>query len=51
FAGEVLRAVRRPDGSPSHLDIGSFVFTREPYDAGAPVPGGVDPEGWRGLKQ
>ncbi|MFJ4772720.1 serine hydrolase domain-containing protein [Streptomyces uncialis] len=51
FAGEVLRAVRRPDGSVSHLDIGSFVFTREPYEAGAPVPGGVDPEGWRGLKR
>ncbi|MGX2995938.1 serine hydrolase domain-containing protein [Streptomyces sp. JNUCC 64] len=48
YAGEVLRAVRRPDGSVSHLDLGSFVFTREPYDADAPVPGGVDPEGWRG---
>ncbi|MFE0137492.1 serine hydrolase domain-containing protein [Streptomyces sp. NPDC059037] len=51
FAGEILRAVRRPDGSVSHLDLGSFVFTREPYDTGAPVPGGVDPEGWRGLPQ
>ncbi len=50
YAGETLRAVRRPDGTVSHLDLGSFVFTREPYDAGAPVPGGVDPEGWRGLK-
>ncbi|MFD9904758.1 serine hydrolase domain-containing protein [Streptomyces sp. NPDC059063] len=49
YAGELLRAVRRPDGSVSHLDLGSFVFTREPYDEGAPVPGGVDPEGWRGL--
>ncbi|MFD8567059.1 serine hydrolase domain-containing protein [Streptomyces sp. NPDC059639] len=49
YAGESLRAVRRPDGSVSHLDLGSFVFTREPYDADAPVPGGVDPEGWRGL--
>ncbi|MEU6677131.1 serine hydrolase domain-containing protein [Streptomyces sp. NPDC046925] len=49
FAGEVLRAVHRPDGTVSHLDLGSFFFTREPYDAGAPVPGGVDPEGWRGL--
>ncbi|WP_172382875.1 serine hydrolase [Streptomyces sp. MNP-20] len=49
YAGELLRAVRRPDGSVSHLDLGSFVFTREPYDAKAPVPGGVDPEGWRGL--
>ncbi|MEV6022966.1 serine hydrolase domain-containing protein [Streptomyces sp. NPDC052036] len=49
YAGERLRAVRRPDGSVSHLDLGSFVFTRRPYDEGAPVPGGVDPEGWRGI--
>ncbi|MGY4961593.1 serine hydrolase domain-containing protein [Streptomyces sp. 900105245] len=49
YAGELLRPVRRPDGSLSHLDLGSFVFTRQPYDTDAPVPGGVDPEGWRGL--
>ncbi|MFE2125808.1 serine hydrolase domain-containing protein [Streptomyces amritsarensis] len=49
YAGETLRAVRREDGSVSHLDLGSFVFTREPYDPGAPVPGGVDPQGWRGI--
>ncbi|MEU4653536.1 serine hydrolase domain-containing protein [Streptomyces sp. NPDC023723] len=49
YAGELLRAVRRPDGSVSHLDLGSFVFTRQPYDQDAPVPGGVDPEGWRGI--
>ncbi|MET9319990.1 serine hydrolase domain-containing protein [Streptomyces sp. NPDC003038] len=49
YAGETLRAVRRADGSVSHLDLGSFVFTREPYEAGAPVPGGVDPQGWRGV--
>jgi CubicO group peptidase (beta-lactamase class C family) len=49
YAGEVLRVVRRPDGSVSHLDIGSFVFTRRPYDDEAAVPGGVDPEGWRGI--
>ncbi|MET9884577.1 serine hydrolase domain-containing protein [Streptomyces sp. NPDC006430] len=49
YAGETLRAVRRVDGSVSHLDLGSFVFTREPYDAQAPVPGGVDPQGWRGI--
>jgi len=45
--GEPLRAVRRPDGSVSHLDLGSFVFTRTPYDRDAAVPGGVDPGGWR----
>ncbi|MGP4083086.1 serine hydrolase domain-containing protein [Streptomyces sp. KR55] len=50
YAGELLRAVRRPDGSVSHLDLGSFVFTRQPYDENAEVPGGVDPEGWRGIR-
>ncbi|GAA3500234.1 serine hydrolase domain-containing protein [Streptomyces prasinosporus] len=49
YAGEILKPVRRPDGSVSHLDLGSFVFTRQPYDEGAPVPGGVDPGGWRGI--
>ncbi|MET9957966.1 serine hydrolase domain-containing protein [Streptomyces sp. NPDC006326] len=49
YAGETLRAVRRTDGAVSHLDLGSFVFTREPYDPEAPVPGGVDPQGWRGI--
>ncbi|WP_216587173.1 serine hydrolase domain-containing protein [Streptomyces brasiliscabiei] len=48
FAGELLRAVRGPDGAVSHLDLGSFVFTRQPYDTGAPGRGGVDPEGGRG---
>ncbi|MEV4335831.1 serine hydrolase domain-containing protein [Streptomyces sp. NPDC049590] len=49
YAGELLRPVRRPDGAVSHLDLGSFVFTRQPYDPQAAVPGGVDPEGWRGI--
>ncbi|CQR63089.1 serine hydrolase domain-containing protein [Streptomyces leeuwenhoekii] len=49
YAGETLRAVRRPDGSVSHLDLGSFVFTRRPYEESAPVPGGVDPAGWQGI--
>ncbi|WP_282694991.1 serine hydrolase domain-containing protein [Streptomyces sp. CC208A] len=49
YAGETLRVVRRPDGSVSHLDLGSFVFTREPYEPGDAVPGGVDEAGWRGL--
>ncbi|WP_055714671.1 serine hydrolase domain-containing protein [Streptomyces torulosus] len=49
FAGERLQAVRGPDKRVSHLDIGSFVFTRQPYEQGAPVPGGVDSEGWRGI--
>ncbi|MCS0601685.1 beta-lactamase family protein [Streptomyces sp. LP11] len=49
FAGELLRPVRGADGSVGHLDLGSFVFTRQPYDPEASVPGGVDPEGWRGI--
>ncbi|MFG3247896.1 serine hydrolase domain-containing protein [Streptomyces sp. NPDC048187] len=49
YAGELLRVVRRPDGTVSHLDLGSFVFTRQPYEEGDAVPGGVHPEGWRGI--
>ncbi|MGW6390524.1 serine hydrolase domain-containing protein [Streptomyces sp. NPDC055103] len=49
YAGEELRVVRRPDGGVSHLDLASFVFTREPYAPGDAVPGGVDEPGWRGL--
>ncbi|MEV0491241.1 serine hydrolase domain-containing protein [Streptomyces atratus] len=49
YAGETLRVVKAGDGSVSHLDLGSFVFTREPYDPESVVPGGVDAEGWRGL--
>lgn len=49
YAGETLRVVRRDDGSVDHLDLGSFAFTREPYEAGADVPGGLDPAGWRGF--
>ncbi len=45
--GEPLRAARRADGTVSHLELGSFVFTRTPYDGSAPIPGGVDPSGWR----
>ncbi|MGW3358153.1 serine hydrolase domain-containing protein [Streptomyces bungoensis] len=51
WAGELLRPVRRPDGSLSHLDLGSFVFTRQPYEDGAGVPGGVDAQGWRGIAE
>ncbi|MFD4194539.1 MULTISPECIES: serine hydrolase domain-containing protein [Amycolatopsis] len=47
YAGETLRVGRDTDGTPRHLDLATFVFTRTPYDPAAPVPGGVDPEGWR----
>lgn len=47
YAGETLRVGRRADGTPSHLDLATFVFTRTPYDPAAPIPGGVDEAGWR----
>lgn len=47
YAGETLRVVRTEDGTVSHLDLGTFVFTRGPYEPAGPVPGGVDAEGWR----
>src|SRR3954464_1241175 len=42
YAGETLRIAE------DHLDLGTFIFTRTPYDPAAPVPGGVDETGWRG---
>jgi hypothetical protein len=47
YWGPAMRAGRDADGAVTHLDVGSFVFPREPYDPAAPVPGGVDPKGWR----
>lgn len=41
--GEPLRVVRSADGTPAHLDLNTFVFTRAPYDPNAPVPGGTLP--------
>jgi CubicO group peptidase (beta-lactamase class C family) len=46
WRGETLRVVRDADGSVSHLDLGTFVFTRTPYDPTAPIPGGVSPKPW-----
>jgi CubicO group peptidase (beta-lactamase class C family) len=48
YAGERLRTVRAPDGTVDHLELASYVFTREPYPPAGPIPGGVDPGGWRG---
>ena len=49
YAGESLRLVRGADGMVDHLDLGSFVFTREPYGLDAPLAARPDPEGWRGF--
>ena len=45
YADEDLRVVRRPDGSVAKLDVGTFAFTRVPYDPDGLLPGGV--ERWR----
>lgn len=46
MAGEPVTPVPGPDGHVIALDIGSFIYTRTPYDRAAPVPGGVAPDGW-----
>lgn len=40
--GETMRVVRRDDDSISHLDIGTFCYTRVPYDPRVPYPGKGD---------
>gem|GEM_PF-152444 len=49
YTGETLRLVRGPDGTVDHLDLGSFVFTREPYGPDAPLAARPDPQGWRAF--
>jgi CubicO group peptidase (beta-lactamase class C family) len=49
YTGETLRLVRGPDGAVDHLDLGSFVFTREPYGPDAPPAARPDPGGWRAF--
>ena len=44
--GEPLVVVRGPDGRPSHLDLGSFRFSRTPYDPAADIPGDIHPDHW-----
>ncbi len=46
YAGETLRVVSDAAGAVTHLDLGSFVLTREPYPVGDVVPGGVSGDGW-----
>lgn len=47
YAGETLRVMRGADGVAGHLDLGSFVFTREPYELDAPLAARPDPDGWQ----
>lgn len=46
FAGERLTVHHGSDGTPAHLDLGSFRFTRSPYDPSGDIPGGAG-TGWR----
>lgn len=45
YRGEVLRVVGDLDGEP-HLDVGTFVFTRRPYEPSGPIPGGMANGHW-----
>ncbi|WJK40095.1 hypothetical protein O7608_27340 [Solwaraspora sp. WMMA2056] len=47
YAGETLRVVRDATGAVDHLDLGTLILTRGPYEPASAVPGGVDPAGWR----
>ncbi|MBM9459112.1 beta-lactamase family protein [Nocardioides sp. zg-536] len=38
--GERLRVHRSTDGTVSHLECATFVYTRTPYDVTVPIPGG-----------
>ncbi|TDV41807.1 serine hydrolase domain-containing protein [Actinophytocola oryzae] len=49
YAGETLRLHHHEDGTVSHLDLATFIFTRTPYDPKAPIPGGLDGRGWRPI--
>jgi CubicO group peptidase (beta-lactamase class C family) len=46
FAGERLTVHRSADGAPAYLDLGSFRFSRTPYDPAGDIPGGTG-NGWR----
>jgi len=43
------RMLYGPDGAVDHLDLGSFVFTREPYGPDAPPAARPDPGGWQAF--
>jgi CubicO group peptidase (beta-lactamase class C family) len=49
YTGETLRLVRGVGETVDHLDLGSFIFTREPYGPDSPPAARPDPDGWRPL--
>lgn len=46
FAGERLTVHRDENDAPAYLDLGSFRYTRTPYDPAGDIPGGSG-TGWR----
>lgn len=46
YRNEILRVVRDDSGAVTHLDVGTFVFTRRPYEPGGVIPGGLGEGGW-----
>ena len=47
YHGEYLEVRRDAAGSITHLDLGSFVFTRQPYAPGEVVPDGLGLGDWQ----
>ena len=43
FDGEPLVVRRDAAGAVTHLELASFVFTRQPYEPPGVIPGGVEP--------
>jgi CubicO group peptidase (beta-lactamase class C family) len=46
YTGETLRVVPATDDIAAHLDLATFVFTREPYGPGSPAAAQPSEEGW-----
>ena len=47
YTGETLRLVPAADGVGEYLDLGTFVFTREPYGTGSPLAAQPHRDGWQ----
>jgi CubicO group peptidase (beta-lactamase class C family) len=47
YTGETLRLVPAADDVAEHLDLGTFVFTREPYAPGSPRAAQPHEDGWQ----
>ena len=47
YASETLRVVPADDDVAAHLDLGTFIFTREPYGPGSPVAARPSEDGWQ----